>query len=107
MSVGAFILLKAGRAGPKTAKQAEIRLANLLKILRIAGSGGQSRSRGGKGAQSSYSRRFLPDMANLPGITGFVIQITIWTQKLAQYPVSQYREKITRISDLVSIHRTT
>jgi hypothetical protein len=30
-----FILFKAGRAGPKSAEQAEIRLANLLKILAI------------------------------------------------------------------------
>jgi hypothetical protein len=36
MRGGAFILLKAGRSGPETGKQAEIRLANLLKILRIA-----------------------------------------------------------------------
>jgi hypothetical protein len=33
MGGGAFILLKVGRKGPETAKQAEIRLANLLKIL--------------------------------------------------------------------------
>ena len=32
----AFILLKAGRQGPESAKQAEIRLASLLKILQIA-----------------------------------------------------------------------
>jgi hypothetical protein len=31
----AFILLKAGLSGPETAKQAEIRLAGLLKILAI------------------------------------------------------------------------
>jgi hypothetical protein len=36
MGGGAFTLLKAGRAGPKSAKQAEIRLAILSKILRIA-----------------------------------------------------------------------
>jgi hypothetical protein len=35
MSGGAFILLKAGITRLETAKQAEIRLANLLKILRI------------------------------------------------------------------------
>jgi hypothetical protein len=40
MSGGAFILLKAGRPGPETAKQPEVLLANLLKILRIAGSQG-------------------------------------------------------------------
>jgi hypothetical protein len=33
MGGGALILLKSGQIGPKTAKQAEIRLANLLKIL--------------------------------------------------------------------------
>jgi hypothetical protein len=37
MGGGGFIPLKAGRARPESAKQAEIRLANLLKILRIAG----------------------------------------------------------------------
>jgi hypothetical protein len=36
MGGGAFILLKAPRGGPKTAKQVEIRLAILLKILAIA-----------------------------------------------------------------------
>jgi hypothetical protein len=36
MSGEAFILLKAGTPAPETVKQAEIRLANLLKILRIA-----------------------------------------------------------------------
>jgi len=34
MGGGAFILLKVGHPWPETAKQAEIRLANLLKILR-------------------------------------------------------------------------
>jgi hypothetical protein len=37
MGGAAFILLKAGRGGPETAKQVEIRLAILLKILPIAG----------------------------------------------------------------------
>jgi hypothetical protein len=32
----AFTLLKAGGVGPKSAKQVEVRLAILLKILRIA-----------------------------------------------------------------------
>jgi hypothetical protein len=36
----AFILLKVGRSGPKSARQAEIRLAILLKILQIADCGG-------------------------------------------------------------------
>jgi hypothetical protein len=34
MGDGAFILLKVGSEGPETAKQAEIRVAVLLKILR-------------------------------------------------------------------------
>jgi hypothetical protein len=36
MEGGAFILLKAGRFGPESAKQAEIRVAGLPKILNIA-----------------------------------------------------------------------
>jgi hypothetical protein len=39
----AFILLKAGLPGPESAKQAEIRLASLLKILQIARFGGKGR----------------------------------------------------------------
>lgn len=35
MGGAAFILLKTGLSGPETAKQAEIRLAGLLKILAI------------------------------------------------------------------------
>jgi hypothetical protein len=35
MGGAAFILLKAGLSGPETVKQAEIRLAGLLKILDI------------------------------------------------------------------------
>jgi len=44
MGGGAFILLKVGHCWPETAKQAEIRLANLVKILRIAGFGGENPS---------------------------------------------------------------
>jgi hypothetical protein len=36
MGLGALDWLKTARIGPKTAKQAEIRLANLQKILSIA-----------------------------------------------------------------------
>jgi hypothetical protein len=36
MDGGAFIPLKSGRTGRESTKQAEIRLANLLKILAIA-----------------------------------------------------------------------
>jgi hypothetical protein len=39
MGEGASILLKSRRAGPESAKQVEIRLANLLKILAIARAG--------------------------------------------------------------------
>jgi hypothetical protein len=39
----AFILLKDGQPGPETAKQAEIRLASLLKILQIARFGAKGR----------------------------------------------------------------
>jgi hypothetical protein len=38
MGGGPFILLKAGHGGPKSAKQAEIRLVILLRILRFGDS---------------------------------------------------------------------
>ena len=38
MGGGTFLLLKVCSLGPESMKQVEIRLANLLKILRIAGS---------------------------------------------------------------------
>jgi len=41
MSGGTFLLLKACSLGPESTKQAEIRLANLLRILRNLGSGGR------------------------------------------------------------------
>jgi hypothetical protein len=48
MGGGAFILLKGGRSRPKSAKQVEIRLAILLKILQIARSGDRVLSRAGQ-----------------------------------------------------------
>ena len=46
MGGGAFILLKSRPPGPESAKQAEIRLAGLPKILRIAGPGAKICSQG-------------------------------------------------------------
>jgi hypothetical protein len=65
MGGGAFILLKVGHPCPETAKQAEIRLANLLKILWIAGFGGENASQGEKGQCDGCTPRFPRDMANL------------------------------------------
>jgi hypothetical protein len=48
MGSEAFTLLKAGRAGPKSAKQVEIHLANLPKILGIAAPSAKISSREGK-----------------------------------------------------------
>jgi hypothetical protein len=42
MGGGAFILLKAGGDEPESTKQAEIRFASLLKILRFAGFDGRN-----------------------------------------------------------------
>ena len=46
MGGGAFILLKAGRSGPETAKQAENGLAGLRKILRNAAAEAEGTLRG-------------------------------------------------------------
>ena len=45
MGGGTFILLKAGRPWPESAKQAEIRLAVLLKMLQIAHFGTEALAR--------------------------------------------------------------
>jgi hypothetical protein len=58
----AFILLKVGRRWPESAKQAEIRLATLLKILQIARFWGENprarRLRAEKDMQGLYWRDF-------------------------------------------------
>jgi hypothetical protein len=51
MSGRAFILLKVGCTGPKSTKQVEIRLVDLLTILRIAG-----RNRGNLPQKESKNR---------------------------------------------------
>ena len=55
----AFVLLKAGRPQPKSAKQAEIRLADLQKILRIGRCEGQKFLAGSAGyMQGLYCANF-------------------------------------------------
>jgi hypothetical protein len=54
----AFILLKVGRIGPESSKQTEIRLAYLLKILRI--------SRFGTSAPSIVPERAATVVAAIP-----------------------------------------
>lgn len=68
----AFNLLKTGSSGPESAKQAEILLADLLKILRIAWSRAPSRpAMAQEGTLRLYLRRFRPDMANSGRIASF------------------------------------
>ena len=69
MGGGAFILLKAGRPWPESAKQAEIRLAILLKILPI---GREPFATDGRHPMVVLPQ-FAQDMANLTGIVRFVI----------------------------------
>jgi hypothetical protein len=74
MGEGAFILLKGGRRWPESAKQAEIRLAILLKILQIVGFWGQNHpAKGETHMRWLYRCRLLRDIANLVGIIRFVI----------------------------------
>jgi hypothetical protein len=70
----AFTLLKAGRPWPKSAKQVEIRLAILPKILCIAAPRAKIFSRGRK-RRTIYCDlwQFPYDMANSPGMVPFVI----------------------------------
>jgi hypothetical protein len=69
----AVVLIKAGVRRPESAKQAEIRLASLLKILTIAPAGRpKHRAGAGKGEERLYFRKIPPYMANSGGIAGFV-----------------------------------
>jgi hypothetical protein len=38
------------------------------------------------------------DMANVPGIAGFVIQVTVLAPKMAHYPAAKCRNKMMQIS---------
>jgi hypothetical protein len=74
MGGAAFTLLKAGCAAPKSAKQVEIRLAILPKILRNRRPGGLKIFLGG--AEKTYDYGDLPqfpyDMPNSSGMVPFV-----------------------------------
>jgi hypothetical protein len=70
----AFVLLKAGPGRAESAKQAEIRLAVLLKILGNWGRPGRKfPAEGTWHMQRLYLAEFPRDMANSSGIEGFVI----------------------------------
>ena len=74
MGGGTFILLKAGDSRPESSKQAEIRLAVLLKILHIRPfRRRKALAREARGVQWLYLQRFPLDMANSPQCGVFVI----------------------------------
>jgi hypothetical protein len=85
MGGGAFILLNAGRTGQESAKQTEIRLAILLKMLQIAHFGTAPSLTGEKDIRWLQLVLFPRDMANSPGTVFFVTQFTVLTRRLAQY----------------------
>jgi hypothetical protein len=60
MGGGAFLLLKTGRQVPESAKQAEIRLAGLLKILGIAGPGRRMRSQNAQSTCNGCVEAYFP-----------------------------------------------
>ena len=108
MGGGAFLLLKTGDSRPESSKQAEIRLAILLKILRIPPVlQAEGLAREGMDMQWLYFQRFPLGMANSPQGGGFVIQITVFVKKLAQYPAWECRDKLLQVLDQNSIHETT
>jgi hypothetical protein len=58
MGNGAFILLKVGQRWPESSKQAEIRLANLPKMLHIVPCWDEIPRQGGKGHAMVVFRDF-------------------------------------------------
>jgi hypothetical protein len=65
MGGGAFILLKAGQRWPESSKQAEIRLANLPKMLHIVPCWDENPSPSRQRTCDGCIPRFPRDMANL------------------------------------------
>jgi hypothetical protein len=74
MGGGTFILVNAGRAWPESAKQAEIRLATLLKMLQIAHFGTAALASGQKGHPMVVFTAISPDVANTPGIVEALVR---------------------------------
>jgi hypothetical protein len=96
----AFTLLKTSRPRPESAKQVEIRLANLPKILGIAAREAEIVPPGtGKACDhcATYGK-FPPVMANSPGMARFVIQNIVFALQLAPCPGGNPREKIMQVS---------
>jgi hypothetical protein len=80
----------------------------LPKILAIAQPWGRRQRDGaGTGRAMVVFAAILLDMANVPGIIAFVIQITVLARKQAQYPASKCREKIMQVPISDSILGTT
>jgi hypothetical protein len=77
-AAGRLFDLKGLRIGPKSVKHAEIGLAIFAKILSIGRRlGVQTRARTGREPARVVFTAIPLDMANRPGIAGFVIQITV------------------------------
>ena len=116
MGEGAFILLKSGWRAPESAKQAEIALAGVAKILSIWLSWPEEVFLGGlkKFPREVWNyplglnwRRFPLDMANSTQFRFFVIWITLLALKRAQYPLRQCGQQIIQVSISKSIQRIT
>jgi hypothetical protein len=101
MGGAAFFLLKAGIPGPESAKQAEIRFAILPKILGIGRSGPAKFARRSLGAHAMVVQLRIPlGMANWPTFGRYVIQITVFAEKMAQYPARRCRLKLMKVTAL-------
>lgn len=108
MGGGAFILLKTGRSGPESTKQAEIRLAGLPKLLNISAPGTKIRS---QRADSTCNGCTAADFREVwligHGGARLVIQITVLAVKMAQYPAMECRNKSIQVSISDSIQDIT
>jgi hypothetical protein len=97
MGGGRFILLKAGRRGAESAQQAEVRLADLLKILCICRGAANLLAEGETHMRWLCGCGFPRGMANRPQIAPYVIQITVLAEKMAQYRATRCRGKLSQV----------
>jgi hypothetical protein len=95
MAGGAFLLLKAGDSRPESSKQAEIRLAKLLKIVHIRLFWRRKALAGGLGTcNGCICSEFGWIWLIRRRAVSLVIQVTVFVKKLAQCPAWECRSKL-------------
>ena len=93
MGGGALIPFNGGRPWLESAKQAEIRLAVLLKMLQIAHFRTAAFAGLKKNIRRLHSPLFPRDMANSPGLVALVTKVHSFHRTIDEYRVRKSRKQ--------------